>query len=153
MTSRFDFSLKCPEHDHAGLMQAVEQFADGLDLPASVRFRLLLIIDELVSNSLRHGKARGAPTNPGCSGPVHISIAVHPAELTIEIIDSGPDFNPAAHPAPSYAGQGLPKIGGMGLCLIQKMTNSLQYARRDGHNHIRFTLSRKAEENPCCSSK
>lgn len=153
MTTRFDFALNCPEHDHAGLMRAVEQYADELALSASVRFRLLLLIDEIVSNSLQHGQTPGDPANPGCSAePVRIAITDHDAGLTIEITDNGPPFDPAAHPAPSYDGQTPPKIGGMGLCLIRKMAASLRYERLDGRNHVRITLTKEPEENRCCSS-
>ena len=147
MLAKFDFALTSPEEDHAMLLQAVEEFADALAYPPPLRYRLGLVIDELVSNCIAHG------ARPGQDRGIRVGITDGEDSLTIEVVDSGPPFDPTTHTVRKCLEDGDVKVGGMGLCLVRNLAAHVDYSRRDGLNHTRVTLAKSIQEPPCTSMK
>ena len=147
MIAKFDFALTNPEEDHAVLLQAVEEFADALGLQPSLRYRLGLVVDELVSNCIAHG------ARPGEDRGIRVGITDGGEDMTVEIVDSGPPFDPTAHANRKCLQEGDVKIGGMGLCLVRNLASSMGYVRQDGMNRTRVTLAKNIQENTCTSTK
>ena len=147
MIAKFDFALTSPEEDHAVLLQAVEEFADALAYPSSLRYRLGLVIDELVSNCIAHG------ARPGQDRGIRVGITDGDDGLTIEVVDSGPPFDPTTHTARKCLEDGDVKVGGMGLCLVRNLAVHMDYVRRDGLNRTRVTLAKSIQETTCTSTK
>ena len=147
MTARFDFSLNRLEDDQQNLLAALEEFARARALPDALRYRLGLIVDEIVSNSLTHGKSRGQDCD--------VSVVVTDAEkeVVVEIVDTCPPFDPTAHALKPCAEHGDVHVGGMGLCLVRNLAARMDYARSSGRNRTRLTISKNMQENACNSTK
>jgi anti-sigma regulatory factor (Ser/Thr protein kinase) len=147
MIAKFDFALTNPEEDHAVLLQAVEEFADALGLQPSLRYRLGLVVDELVSNCIVHG------ARPGEDRGIRVGITDGGEDITVEIVDSGPPFDPTVHANRKCLHEGDVRIGGMGLCLVRNLASGMGYVRQDGMNRTRVTLAKNIQENTCTSTK
>ena len=135
---RFEFTLVPPEKDHPLLLAAVEKFAVERGLPPPLRYRLGLIVDELVSNCIVHGRCRGPDKR------VRVEVFDQADRLLIEIIDPGPEFDPTAQALPCLTPE-QPAVGGVGLALVRHLVDSYHYTRKEGCNHLLLHLKKNPE--------
>lgn len=91
--------------------------------------RLRLAVEEAVANVINYGQATA----------ITVSAAVEADRLVLTIDDDGQPFDPTQDPATdlSVAADQRPP-GGMGLILMQRMTDALDYQRSGGHNILRM---------------
>ena len=95
-----------------------------------------LAVCEAVENILHHGyRTDGA-------GEIRVSAEVRPGELTVEIVDQAPAFDPLRHPVASGAVAGEPSVGGRGLLMIRRVMDAIAYERRGDQNVLRMTKNR-----------
>lgn len=141
---RFEYSCARPEDHHLAILAAVEQFAVERAIEQPLRYRLGVIIDELITNSILHG---------GCIGEqqrLAVSICDQETQILVTLVDSGKPFDPTAHILTSYpeAGAQVP-IGGVGLCLVRRLSDSLKYTRNKDHNELLLALHKPRPEEVC----
>jgi anti-sigma regulatory factor (Ser/Thr protein kinase) len=103
-------------------------------LSKDTQHRVELVMEEVLVNVIRHAY-------PSDSGDIELRFtAGEGPELTIEITDTGIPFDPLQKIAPDVgADLDERKVGGLGVLLIQRMTDRLAY-RRD-HNRNKLTLT------------
>lgn len=134
MSKQFAYTLSRHKNDHATLLDRIQQFAQDNALPDKLRYQLGLIVDELVTNSLVHGGSNDD------AELIKVSITKRRHDLLIEIIDSGIPFDPASYTSTRCPADGSGPLGGVGLCLVQHLADSLHYSRRNNYNHLVITL-------------
>jgi anti-sigma regulatory factor (Ser/Thr protein kinase) len=88
--------------------------------------RLVLALDEMASNALRHGGGDVVRAAIGRTGDAYL----------IEVTDQGPD-NP---PSPAVGRD--PSLGGLGLYLIAELAEQHGWYVTDGHKHVWALLPR-----------
>ena len=140
MTARFEFALARPKEEQAEMLDALERFARERGFCTALRYRLGLVVDELVANCIAHG------ARPGHDLAVRVAVEDGDGSVAIEIADDGPEFDPTSHPVSRCPEQGPARVGGMGLCLVRKMAAGFSYTREQSVNRTRVTL-RKQESN------
>ncbi len=91
-----------------------------------------LAVGEACENIIKHGYQ----TEDG--GDIRVSIASRPGELSVELIDSAPPFNPARVPDTREWTPDDPPVGGLGLLIIHRVMDQVQYLRRRKHNILRL---------------
>jgi serine/threonine-protein kinase RsbW len=114
----------------------VEAFRARHELPARDADALCVVLDELLSNAIRHGLA-------GAAGH-EISVALDYAggEITVEIEDGGIAFDPTGAPPPVITGTlAERKLGGLGIAFVRNLTDSFEYRRVAERNRV--TLRRR----------
>lgn len=120
----------------AGLVQAadaVQAFCLRRQLPDELRRAMLTALDEVLSNIVRHGLA-------GRPGTIDLTLSREGADVTAEVDDPGPPFNPLLAPAPdTTAPLEARQVGGLGIALVRALTEAVAYERRGDRNHL--TLS------------
>jgi anti-sigma regulatory factor (Ser/Thr protein kinase) len=132
-----------PEEVMRGV-EAVREFARGRGLEEKEIFALALALEECGSNIVNHALQR--------DGRQMFRIHVQHARgfITIELRDSGPEFDPTIAPPKAEADDDLP--GGWGLQLVRRYMDEIDYRREAGENIL--TLRRKAgartEGNDLC---
>ena len=146
MTASVEFTLTRPAEEQAELLAAVEDFAVRRGLTNAVRFRLGLVIDEMVANCIAHGACAGQDQG------IRIDVTDRENEVEIKIVDSGPRFDPTAQAAASCR-NGDVKVGGIGLCLVCNLSAEVAYDRRGDANHARITLDKSTQAQTCNSTK
>ena len=112
-----------------------KDFCTEADVDSNLSYRLLLVLEELFSNTITHGYR-------GADGMVRIELKQVPGYICIRYEDTAPPFDPinavSLDPAIAIANE---QIGGMGLPLIRKMADSLTYERQEPWNRITLMLT------------
>lgn len=105
------------------------------DDPEGNRYNILLALQEMVTNVLRHGYQMDP------SRPVEVVFAVGEDAFDVTLRDSGPAFDPLAHQvAESVRGAEMPtESGGFGIHIARLVMDSLSYRRVDDWNELRMS--------------
>jgi serine/threonine-protein kinase RsbW len=118
--------------DRAELLK-IEPFTADFAAAAGVSdkdlFALQIVVEELVTNVVDYGQV------PAGEHAARVDLEVQDDVLTIVITDRGKEYNPLLREDPDVT---LPAeerpIGGLGVHFCKKLTDSQEYARRDGCN-------------------
>ena len=114
-----------------GALAAAEDFASEAGLDARGGARLAVVVEELVSNAIRHGAANGTIS-------IDLSLTAVDGEIAVALVDDGVAFDPTAER--NFAGPDAENGGGVGLVLINAWANALTYRREAGRNVIELRL-------------
>jgi serine/threonine-protein kinase RsbW len=104
-----------------------EALAAGFDGRTS--YACQLAVAEACENIILHGYGDRA------SGEIAISVRSDPGGLTIELADTAPPFNPAERP-PGPPDPDDPPLGGLGLLIIHRVMDEIDYARQPNGNTL-----------------
>lgn len=131
-SKRFSARLK-PGSDPGDVLiaaqAAVANFAAGAGLAQAATARLSVMVEEVLSNALRHGMAQKVR--------LHLRSVAGGIALTFE--DDGAPFDPTRQLA--FKGPDPQTGGGVGLALLNAWGHKPCYARIDGTNRLRVALS------------
>ena len=96
--------------------------------------RINLVLEEAVSNVIKHGY------EPGADGSVDIEAKVGKDSLEFTLTDTGVPFDPTEAPMPdTNLGVEERPIGGLGVYLIRTIMDSVSYRREGGRNILTLT--------------
>jgi len=147
LSAQLDFTLSRPEKNQAELLAAIERFALEIALSEALRYRLALIVDEVVTNCIVHGACNGE------NQTIKVHILDQENDLIIAISDTGRPFDPTTHPL-SRCPEGEPVLlGGAGLSLVRHLANRIKYTRSRDHNHLLISLNKVKQETACSFKK
>lgn len=112
----------------AGAARAAEAFASACAITEAVAAKLLVCVEELVSNALRHG------------GAAEIELELRSGAEGIEIVlrDDGAAFDPSSRA--QFDGPDRLSGGGVGLELVRRWSREMAYSREEGRNALRLVL-------------
>jgi len=120
----------------ARLSGIIEEFMDSNDVPMSVSFAIDLALDELLTNIISYGFP------PDESHIIDIIIELHDDEISVQIIDDGIAFNPLEQKeADTTLSIEDREIGGLGIHLVKKTMNSIDYQRIENKNILTLKKS------------
>jgi anti-sigma regulatory factor (Ser/Thr protein kinase) len=112
-----------------------ERFARHHALPSGEQARLLVILEELFTNAVKHGYGGGMPP-----GSIEIALALDGDRLKIEFSDDGRLFNPLNRLLPNLTQlQAKRQIGGLGLRILRSLADDARYSRDGDRNHLVLT--------------
>jgi anti-sigma regulatory factor (Ser/Thr protein kinase) len=95
------------------------------------RFRLSVLVEELFTNTVRHGHARDTDE------PVVLELETAPGRLTVTYEDTAPPHDPFTTPSRPASGEGA--VGGVGVQLIAGMSTP-EYRYAEGKNRITLVM-------------
>jgi len=129
--------------DLRSLSQATEFALEGAraaGLPAERMEHVALMVEEIFVNIASYAYAEGQ------SGIVEIRCETpEQGVLCVEVADRGAEFNPLTLPEPD-----LPPaierraVGGLGMFLVRRLADVLEYQRDDGWNRLRLRITAAA---------
>ncbi|MDW8373869.1 MAG: ATP-binding protein [Planctomycetota bacterium] len=125
--------------DTAELARARAELAEALlagGFPADLVPRVLIAIDEALTNIIEHGQCT--------AGTIDIVCVVEPAQCTITIQDQGRAFDPRQAPAvdiQEHVAAG--RSGGLGLHLMRRIMDVIDYHHEAGKGN-RLTMIKHA---------
>jgi len=119
---------------------ALEAFAAGTDLPDPVRRTLLLIVEELFSNTVSYGYPEGR------ADEIAVSVALGPDHVELTLADKAAPFDSGSAPfAPDTSETVDDKnIGGLGLFLVHQLADEVTHKRVGDTNRTVVLVSRAA---------
>ena len=139
MFSKASIQLTGPM-DHLRLVwQTGETLLDSVDFdedPESTRYNVLLALQEMVTNVLRHAYELDEHK------PIEVEFSISADELAIELRDQGPEFDPLEFvPSDAVAeDEDMPtQVGGYGIHIARMVMDEVTYERRDVWNCLRMT--------------
>ena len=124
-------------------MQSLEQFTDFVqggareaELAESQLMKLDLVLEEVLVNVFRYAYSEGQV------GEVAVGYTVPSANrLRVDVCDSGREFNPLNNEDPDLTLSLADRpVGGLGVYLVKRMAESVNYRREDGKNILSFQL-------------
>lgn len=114
------------------------------EVPQAMAERLVLSLNEVLANVIRHGGANAL------SSPVALRLEVvadvNGGKAGVTVSDTGIAFNPlsvAEKPLPKTLDEAAP--GGLGLVMIRRFSDWLDYRHEEGRNHLTFGTRWKAQ--------
>jgi serine/threonine-protein kinase RsbW len=122
----------------SALTERVAEFLAACGVDARATHHMALVLDELLTNVATHSEAGEAP--------VSINVKVLPDRVSAEVLDQGAMFDPRSAPVPDLSvGVEERPIGGLGLLLVQRITDGLVYERAGDHNRTTFSICRTSD--------
>jgi anti-sigma regulatory factor (Ser/Thr protein kinase) len=119
------------------------QFAERAGLPAQDLWRLLVVLDELFSNIVRHGYEGLGPDR----GHIDLLLFFSDGCLGIELTDDGRPFDPlAVESAELDCPAAQRPIGRLGIPIVRNLVDQARYVRQGERN--RLFLSRRVRSAP-----
>ena len=116
--------------------EAASRWLADRNSPPAADYLANLAIEELVTNCIKHGyDDKGEHI-------IEITLKLSANELALTVTDDGHPFNPLELPEPDIH---LPMedrpIGGLGIHLLRKMSDRMEYERTGGKNQITLRKS------------
>jgi serine/threonine-protein kinase RsbW len=126
-------------------LQAACEFAEAVCAAAGVAhadtMRLVLVIEELFTNTVTHGHGGDS------DAPVRVQLVLAQAHIELHYEDRAPPFDPLRQldsAAPHLdAGAESRTPGGLGVHLVARVADRLDYLFVDGANRLRIVLPRR----------
>jgi serine/threonine-protein kinase RsbW len=105
-------------------------------LEPSMVLSLNLVLEEALSNVIFYG------FEDESKHVIEIGFAKTGNELLISIIDDGREYDPTVKPDPDISTPVEERqIGGLGIFLIKKIMDTVEYQRKEDKNHLILTKS------------
>lgn len=129
------------EARHAEIARAAalaDAFCAAHDVARPQALRLALILEELFTNTIRHGHGGDS------TAPVRIALALAADGIEIVYEDSAPEYDPLPPDSNRRGNLELPvearPVGGLGLELIVALVADARYRRECGRNRLWLRL-------------
>ena len=98
---------------------------DAAECSEKTKSAMMVAIDEIASNIVRYS---GAPD-------FTVKVVIEEASVSVVFSDAGKDFNPLAKEDPDVSLTADERaIGGLGLFMVKRMMDDVNYSREDGRN-------------------
>ncbi|HKW00157.1 MAG TPA: ATP-binding protein [Vicinamibacterales bacterium] len=119
---------------------AFDEFCRDRGVPPEARWRFQVALDEILSNIVRHGYK-------DAGGTIALTFTHDGRAVSVEVVDSGPAFDPRQAPPPDTSSPlESRRPGGLGIVLAEELLDELAYERRDEHNHLKLTWRMRRDE-------
>jgi anti-sigma regulatory factor (Ser/Thr protein kinase) len=136
--ARHHLSLNPDVGEIPRLIDWVERCCGEAGMPTDLPFQLALALDEAVANVIGHAFAGQAPPHR-----IEIELDITDTAAVATVIDNGRAFDPSEAPEPDVS---LPldkrDPGGLGILLIRRMVDRVEYRRTGNENRLRLEKSR-----------
>ena len=117
----------------------LETFADGQEIDEKTAFCINLVVEELFTNMVRH--------NQGGGDRITVSLERRNDRVHLELVDIDVEpFDPkTAEVPPVDAGIAERRPGGLGIYLVRKMVDDLNYNYEPDGRRMRITVTKTLE--------
>lgn len=115
---------------------SIKGFCEAHQIPAPAYRRLMVVIDDLVNNTINYGCKK-----LGDRAFIQLTLSHSGKNITVNLIDNGLPFNPLEMAAPNITESADERqIGGLGIHLMRSLTAAGRYNRKGGRNHMTLEL-------------
>jgi anti-sigma regulatory factor (Ser/Thr protein kinase) len=131
MNRDYCFELKSKLSELQTLCRHLEDCGDVMELPQKCLLEINLGLDELFTNIISYGFGDESEHQ------IKFSLAKDRETLVVKVEDDGIPFNPldAAGPVESQDLDSI-NIGGLGIHLVKKVMDDIDYQRAEGKNKL-----------------
>jgi anti-sigma regulatory factor (Ser/Thr protein kinase) len=120
------------------VLDAFGALATAHGLSRAVTWPVEVSLDEVLANVVRHGlERRGAAA--AVEVEMRLDHGAEPPACEVVVVDDGPEFDPlSVADADTSLGIEERPIGGLGITLVRRLMDGIEYERRDGRNRLRL---------------
>lgn len=105
----------------------IEEHMEQIDVPMKLMMKLMVVLDEIYSNIV----------NYSCAQNVCIKMQRENEELILEFEDNGKPYNPLEAEEPDITASIEERsIGGLGIFMVKKMMDKVEYEYIDDKNRL-----------------
>jgi anti-sigma regulatory factor (Ser/Thr protein kinase) len=124
--------------DLQAALALAEEFCQRQGVASADALRLLLVLEELFTNTVMHGH-RG-----NSDAPVLVGLQAADTQLHLHYADDAPPFDPRQYLQTASQDPDLDRerLGGHGLWLVAEMAERLEHAHEGGYNRLTLVLRR-----------
>jgi serine/threonine-protein kinase RsbW len=115
-----------PEFERAATW--LGNFAAGVGLPDDLSSRLLVALDEVLSNVVNHALA-GAMEG---EREIRLTVRLRTDTVELDVVDDGPAFDPTTVASPTLAADR--RVGGAGLLFVRALMDEVRFTRQGDRN-------------------
>lgn len=135
---RFSAFVASGRDPRGAILEALEfarDFLPSSSLDERSRIKVAIIVEELVSNSLRHGAGERDIS-------LWLALEDRDGAVELELEDDGEPFDPTSGPdtAMRFSGPDPVTGGGIGLAIVQAWGEDIAYTRSGGRNLLRMAI-------------
>ncbi len=140
MSAKLSLKVKPSASELDMIFAEVESLADQENWSSTLVYRVNLVLEEIVLNTIDHGHHNDLQD-------IDIILTSEEDALTIEITDNGLPFDPRNASLNRSLDAPLEErpIGGLGLYLVNTLMDKLHYKREEGRNHLTLVTTRIVE--------
>lgn len=110
--------------------------ADGLG--DEFTFKMALILEEAVTNVINYAFADRPPPHM-----IRVRLDIALERIVAEVVDNGRPFDPLSRAEPDLSRPAEERQpGGLGILLMRRMTDRIEYRRSNGDNRLRLEKTR-----------
>jgi anti-sigma regulatory factor (Ser/Thr protein kinase) len=120
----------------AALIDKASAFLESQSLPGPAFYKANLVMEEVLTNIVKYA------FDDVSEHEISVLLAVTDADLMIRFVDDGRNFDPLAVPPPAMK-ESLEESseGGLGVYLVRKSVNSIEYSRDQSKNILTTRIS------------
>lgn len=135
----FSYILK-NKIDIALFMEQLEEYINLHCIKKAIFLDIRLCIEEVLINIFLHGYLQNGYKNPAADPKISVIIYKKLKTLEVNIIDNATVFNPVSAfvVADIYSNLEFRKIGGLGIHLLKKLSDGLEYIKKNNGNHLKI---------------
>lgn len=126
--------------DLAALVDQANAFLESQSLPGTAVYKANLVMEEVLTNIVKYGFEDSAEHE------ISVLLTVNDDDLAIRFEDAGREFDPLAVPPPVMK-KSLEDTseGGLGVYLVRKSVDSIEYCRDQSRNVLETRISLSAK--------
>lgn len=130
-------SFRCELSDISRRTPEIERFLHGSGVSEETAYVVHLVVEEAVSNAIRHGRRNGDDS------AIALLLLVTDDAVTVTVEDGGIAFDPTLAPEPDAPAEIEQwQVGGLGLKLIRRLAADWKYERVGNRNRFQVRVAR-----------
>ena len=134
MEARLTLEIPNSQEGIRGVADNFDKFAAANAIPEAATWPVQVALDELLSNTVRCGHRERADDRL-----IEVRFHLLDGVLEVAVVDDAAPFNPLEVPEPDTTGTLEEReIGGLGVHIVKKLMDAVEYERKDGRNCLRF---------------
>lgn len=133
---RLSLTVAADDREYPGLRTFIEEACTKTDCSASQTLRILLVIEELFTNTVKYGRGGAVPVE------ITVTFARMSGDVRVTYENNGPPYDPLggdASDAELEKTVGRRSVGRLGLILVRELGENVHYARVGDRNRVTFT--------------
>jgi anti-sigma regulatory factor (Ser/Thr protein kinase) len=133
---QINLSMQNNLKDLAALMNQASAFLESRSLPGTVVYKANLVMEEVLTNIVKYA------FEDASEHEISVLLSVCHDDLAIRFEDDGREFDPLAVPPP-VTKKSLEEadVGGLGVYLVRKSVDSIEYRRDQFRNVLETRIS------------
>ncbi len=140
MTKTYNISISNRIEEAPRVTALVEHEVSTAGFPQNDVYDILIAVDEILSNIVYYAYSANQ------TGRIDIILVINKEMVEIQFIDEGVEFDPLKKEDPDTS---VPadkrEIGGLGIFLVKKLMNTVEYNRVGQKNNLKITKRKTGE--------